>query len=340
MSKQTFLVLGLLICGLAAPASAFVFDNSVAYRWGDPFGDPTDHYMEVERGETIALQIFTNDLDGQAWVNASNGAITSVYGDGSVIDYTAITDNKAGSYYSSYWSYTNYHASGNGYWYLEYMGGSGSTRWVAEDRLIITLNLTIREDAPLGPTYIGLQQAFVWWYNFWLDKTVFFQQRIDDDNNPLYRMKLMVTNGVLGDFDGDGDVDADDIDILCANMGGDVATYDMDGDLDVDEDDMIYHVENLVELQDGSGRVGTKPGDFNLDGIVNATDLAIMNPNFGLSGQLYSDGNANCDTIINGTDLAILAGNLGFAAPTGAVPEPISLALLGIGGVALLRKRK
>ena len=145
---------------------------------------------------------------------------------------------------------------------------------------------------------------------------------------------------VVGDFDNDGDVDADDIDILCANMGGDVGTYDMDGDLDVDEDDMIYFIENLVQLQDGSGRVGTMRGDFNLDGFVNATDLAIMKPNFGLSGMLYSDGNANCDTVINGTDLAVLSGNIGFAAPTGAIPEPITLGLLSIGGLALLRRRK
>ena len=142
-----------------------------------------------------------------------------------------------------------------------------------------------------------------------------------------------------GDFDEDGDVDDDDIDILCANMGGDVGTYDMDGDLDVDEDDMIFHVENLVELQDGSGRVGTKRGDMNLDGFVNATDLAIMQPTFGLSGQLYANGDLNCDGVVNGTDLAILASNIGFAAPTGAVPEPITLSLLGVGALALLRRK-
>ena len=151
---------------------------------------------------------------------------------------------------------------------------------------------------------------------------------------------LTPVGGVVGDFDGDGDVDDDDIDILCANMGGDVGTYDMDGDLDVDEDDMIFHVENLVELQDGSGRVGTKRGDMNLDGFVNATDLAIMQPTFGLSGQMYADGDLNCDGVVNGTDLAILASNIGFAAPTGAVPEPLTLSLLGIGAASLLGRRR
>ena len=149
-----------------------------------------------------------------------------------------------------------------------------------------------------------------------------------------------IVPSTAGDFDGDDDVDADDIDILCANMGGDPGTYDMDSDGDVDEDDMVFHVENLVELQDGSGRVGTKRGDFNLDGLVNATDLAIMNPNFGLSGKLYSDGNGNCDTVVNGTDLAILAGNIGFAAPTGAIPEPATMGLVVLGTLALLRRKR
>ncbi|KKN86411.1 hypothetical protein LCGC14_0269660, partial [marine sediment metagenome] len=83
------------------------------------------------------------------------------------------------------------------------------------------------------------------------------------------------------DLDNDGDVDADDIDILCANMGGDVATYDLDDSGTVDEDDMIYMIETMVELQDGSGRVGTRRGDFNLDGFVDGTDLALMKTAFG-----------------------------------------------------------
>ena len=160
------------------------------------------------------------------------------------------------------------------------------------------------------------------------------------DERSALGFRLSAISSVTGDFDGDDDVDADDIDILCANMGGALDPYDLDGDLDVDEDDMIFLVENLVEWDNGVDTgTGTKRGDFNLDGLVNATDLAIMNPNFGLGPKLYAEGNANCDTVVNGTDLAILAGNIGFAAPTGAVPEPITMGLLAMGGVALLRRK-
>jgi hypothetical protein len=146
------------------------------------------------------------------------------------------------------------------------------------------------------------------------------------------------TAGTLGDFDGDGDVDTDDIDLLCDNLGD--SAYDLDGDGDADEDDMVFLIQNLVELTDGSGRTGTDVGDFNLDGLINATDLAIMNPNFGSSGMLYQNGNANCDDLINATDLAILAANFGYVAPAGAVPEPITMSLLAIGAIGLLRKNR
>ena len=137
------------------------------------------------------------------------------------------------------------------------------------------------------------------------------------------------------DLDDDGDVDADDIDLFRA------APFDLDGDGDIDEGDLIHMVESLVDWNDGvDAGVGTKRGDANLDGLVNATDLAVMAGGFGGSGMGWADSNLNLDDVVNATDLAILAGNFGFAAPTSPVPEPATMGLLALGGLALLRRRK
>ena len=145
-----------------------------------------------------------------------------------------------------------------------------------------------------------------------------------------------------GDLNQDGDIDADDIDILCANMGGDPATYDLDSSGTVDEDDMIYLIEQLVDYDTNGDGVadgtGTYRGDFDLNGVVNATDLQIMKDNFGSGPLGYADGNANCDTVVNATDLQVLKDTFGSAAS--AVPEPASAALLLMVGAALVRRRR
>ena len=147
---------------------------------------------------------------------------------------------------------------------------------------------------------------------------------------------------IFGDVDGDGDRDADDIDALCDHLGGALDPYDVDDDGDVDENDLIYLVELLVETDvDGDGTPdgnGTHRGDFNLDGVVNATDLQIMNSRFGQSGVGWADGNTNCDDVINTTDLAILQSHFGSAAA--GAPEPATLGLLAVGAMGLNIRRQ
>jgi len=145
-----------------------------------------------------------------------------------------------------------------------------------------------------------------------------------------------------GDFDGDGDVDADDIDALCANMTGDgvllpsgFEQYDLDGDGDADSADMDILIHDLVETTVG---IGTEYGDFNLDGKIDTVDLTILGTYFGV-GTSWNQGNANCDTTVDTVDLTILGTYFGFVA-SAPIPEPATMTLLAIGGLAILRRKR
>ena len=154
-------------------------------------------------------------------------------------------------------------------------------------------------------------------------------------NQPVYYIQRLGP----GDFDEDGDVDADDIDLLCANIGGAPDPYDLDGDNDVDLDDQTLLIETLVEWSDGvTAGVGTRRGDWNLDGQVNVTDLQITKAYFGQSGLGWAQGDGNCDGLADLTDLQILKADFGYAASP--VPEPATLSVLTLGVCSHLLKRR
>jgi hypothetical protein len=138
-----------------------------------------------------------------------------------------------------------------------------------------------------------------------------------------------------GDFDMDGDIDADDIDLLMANLGGDPAVYDLTNDGVVDQDDVDEWVFNIVPIGEN---IGTVYGDFNLDGEVNAGDLALLATNYGTVGDWgWATGDGNGDGNVDAGDLAMLATNYGTVVHP--VPEPVTLSLLAVGGATLLRRR-
>ena len=109
-----------------------------------------------------------------------------------------------------------------------------------------------------------------------------------------------------------------------------------------------------VEVRDVTGghevhlhyNAARHPGDANNDGGVNVGDLGILAANWQqvtVLGKAWNEGDFTGDDIVNVGDLGVLAANWGWTgtpASSGPAPEPASLVLLGLGSLAMLRRRR
>ena len=123
-------------------------------------------------------------------------------------------------------------------------------------------------------------------------------------------------DGLLGDFDNDGDVDLVDLDFYNGNIGeaavGGLAALDFDADGFVGENDFQLHYGSLVETS--NGQKGTLAGDLNLDGTVDVLgDAFALIANLGSSVSSWSQGDLDGNGIVNVLgDAFLLIGNLGM----------------------------
>ena len=112
--------------------------------------------------------------------------------------------------------------------------------------------------------------------------------------------ELVVRSGVqvAGDFNGDGELDCDDVDALTRAIA-------------VSSGNLLYDVtgDNLVDLQDLNEWVlnlkGTLFGDANLDFAVDGNDFIIWNADKFNSGTAWCSGDFNADGITDGQDFLV-----------------------------------
>ena len=84
------------------------------------------------------------------------------------------------------------------------------------------------------------------------------------------------------------------------------------------------------------------PGDFDENFVVDGTDLARWETNFGLTGTAtHTDGDADGDEDVDGADFLVWQGQLGdvpVVATAASVPEPKALVLLLLFGLRRSRR--
>jgi glycosidase len=132
-----------------------------------------------------------------------------------------------------------------------------------------------------------------------------------------------------------------DIAALYASFGSPSWLTDINVDGLVDIDDVATMITELFR---------TVPGDFNLDGVVDARDYIVARKGVGAANALFTQGDADLDRDVDNDDLALWQNNFGFVrlpiAPGGGgssggvVPEPSGALLFVIAACATALTRR
>ena len=152
-------------------------------------------------------------------------------------------------------------------------------------------------------------------------------------DGPVLHLNVDIVDGVLGDFNGDSELTAVDIDLLSLA----VRESSTDASFDLTSDGLV----NSQDREAWTTLAGTLFGDADLSGDVAFLDFLQLAQNFGEpGGWLEGDFDGSGDVAF--LDFLSLAQNFGQSATAAAsVPEPsLDWACLVFGFVAALHRRR
>ena len=134
-------------------------------------------------------------------------------------------------------------------------------------------------------------------------------------------VRLEITGlGVSGDFNGDGELNCTDINMLTSAVASSTTdtVFDLNGDGQMNLADVIVWVEDIK---------GTLIADANLDGVVDGQDFIAWNDHKFTNADNWCEGDFNADGVVDGQDF-VAWNDHKFTSADGAqaVPEPGTIA--------------
>ena len=327
---------GWMILGVLAVAAMMTSGADAAFSFfTDPF-DYSDGDLEVESGGVWVLSptdTYGNNLEvnsaGPAGSPSGNPVVGTTVGVGRIGDARNI--GTAGSATDSWVAgvsclWTGADASGNDDMSVQLRAGTGNS--FPDDSGPILVGIGAIDGrfgasiAGVGETKLDLMPSDIW-YHFEIrgtgtaggDTVVEAVYRVGNDPTENIIVTGITATGQLStSFDN---------------------VFIVDGRGDTD--DLVAYLDDAFFTEAG---VDISTADFDANGVIDDVDLTILANHWQQAG-VFADGDADGSGFIDDVDLTALAlvwpaGNLDAS----AVPEPATLCLLVLGGLALIRRRR